>query len=56
MLGAQMGEVTGQITGMRVLPDEGHGARVEVSFQQSGTCWASTSRSRTMSGSRQLRH
>jgi hypothetical protein len=37
MLGEQIGEVTGQITGMRVLPDEGHGAKVEVSFQQSGT-------------------
>lgn len=37
MLGEQIGEVTGQITGMRVLPDEGHGARVEVSFQQTGT-------------------
>jgi hypothetical protein len=37
MLGEQIGELTGQITGMRVLPDEGHGAKVEVSFQQSGT-------------------
>jgi hypothetical protein len=37
MLGEQIGEVTGQITGMRVLPDEGHGAKVEVSFQQTGT-------------------
>jgi hypothetical protein len=37
MLGEQIGELTGQITGMRVLPDEGHGANVEVSFQQSGT-------------------
>ena len=37
MLGEQIGEETGQITGMRVLPDEGHGARVEVSFQQTGT-------------------
>ena len=37
MLGEQIGEVTGQITGMRVLPDEGNGAKVEVSFQQSGT-------------------
>jgi hypothetical protein len=37
MLGEQISEMTGQITGMRVLPDEGHGARVEASFQQSGT-------------------
>ncbi len=37
MLGEQIGEETGQITGMRVLPDEGHGAKVEVSFQASGT-------------------
>ena len=37
MLGEQIGEETGQITGMRVLPDEGHGTKVEVSFQASGT-------------------
>jgi len=37
MLGEQIGELTGQITGTRVLPDEGHGAKVEVSFQQTGT-------------------
>jgi hypothetical protein len=37
MLGEQIGEETGQITGIRVLPDEGHGARVEVSFQANGT-------------------
>jgi hypothetical protein len=37
MLGDQIGEETGQITGMRVLPDQGHGAKVEVSFQQTGT-------------------
>lgn len=37
MLGEQIGEETGQTTGIRVLPDEGHGAKVEVSFQQSGT-------------------
>jgi hypothetical protein len=36
MLGEQIGEETGQITGMRVLPDEGEGAKVEVSFQSSG--------------------
>jgi hypothetical protein len=37
MLGEQIGEETGQVTGMRVLPYEGHGAKVEVSFQQTGT-------------------
>ena len=37
MLGEQLGEETGQITGLRVLPDEGVGPRVEVSFQASGT-------------------
>lgn len=37
MLGEQIGEETGQITGIRVLPDEGHGAKVEASFQASGT-------------------
>lgn len=37
MLGEQIGDETGQVTGMRVLPDEGHGPRVEVSFQQNGT-------------------
>lgn len=37
MIGEQIGEETGQITGMRVLPDEGEGSRVEVSFQASGT-------------------
>ena len=37
MLGEQIGEEAGQVTGMRVLPDEGHGPRVEVSFQQNGT-------------------
>jgi hypothetical protein len=37
MLGEQIGEATGQITGTRVLPDEGAGPRVEVSFQDSGT-------------------
>jgi hypothetical protein len=36
MLGEQIGEETGQITGMRVLPDEGEGSRVEVSFQTNG--------------------
>jgi hypothetical protein len=37
MLGEQIGEETGQITGTRVLPDEGAGPKVEVSFQSSGT-------------------
>jgi hypothetical protein len=37
MLGEQIGEATGQITGTRVLPDEGAGPRVEVSFQDNGT-------------------
>jgi hypothetical protein len=36
MLGNQIGDETGQITGMRVLPDEG-GAKVEISYQSSGT-------------------
>src|SRR5258707_7820444 len=33
----QIGEETGQITGMRVLPDGSAGPKVEVSFQASGT-------------------
>ena len=37
MLGEQIGEETGQITAMRVLPAEGAGPKVEVSFQSSGT-------------------
>jgi hypothetical protein len=37
MLGEQIGEDTGQITGMRVLPDEGAGPKIEVSFQTTGT-------------------
>ncbi len=37
MLGEQLAEETGQITGMRVLPDEGAGPKVETSFQLSGT-------------------
>ena len=37
MLGEQIGEVTGQITGTRVLPDQGAGPMVEVSWQTSGT-------------------
>jgi hypothetical protein len=37
MFGEQIGEETGQITGMRVLLDEGAGSKVEVSFQMDGT-------------------
>ena len=37
MLGEQLGEETGQVIGTRVLPDEGAGPEVEVSFQASGT-------------------
>ncbi len=37
MLGEQIGEMSGQVTGMRVLPDEGAGSKVEVSWQTSGT-------------------
>ena len=37
MLTEQIGEETGQITAIRVLPDEGHGAKVEVTFQADGT-------------------
>lgn len=37
MLGDKIGEFTGQITGIRVLPDEGAGPKVEVSFQASST-------------------
>jgi hypothetical protein len=37
MLGEQIGHETGQITGMRVLPGEDGGVKVEVSFQASGT-------------------
>ena len=37
MLSEQIGEETGQITGVRVLPDEGAGSKVELSYQSSGT-------------------
>jgi len=40
MLGEQIGEETGQITGTRVLPDQGAGPTVEVSWQTSGTLLA----------------
>ncbi len=36
MLGEQLGEEQGQITGRRVLPSDGHGPKVEVSFQARG--------------------
>lgn len=37
MLGEQIGEEVGQITGTRVLPGEDGGVKVEVSFQSNGT-------------------
>jgi hypothetical protein len=37
MLGEQIGEERGQVTGMRVLPSDGDEVRVEVSFQASGS-------------------
>jgi hypothetical protein len=37
MLGEQISHEMGQITGMRVLPGETGGVKVEVSFQSSGT-------------------
>lgn len=37
MLGEQIGEEQGKITGRRVLPSDGAGPKVEVSFQASGT-------------------
>ncbi len=37
MLGEKIGEETGRVTGRRVLPSEGHGPKVEVSFEASGT-------------------
>jgi hypothetical protein len=36
MLGEQLGQESGQITGMRVLPSDGGGPKVEVSIQTSG--------------------
>ena len=36
MLGNQIGEELGQVTGMRVLPAEGGASRVEVTFQAQG--------------------
>ena len=37
MLGEKSGESTGKITGMRLLPPDAQGVKVEVSFQGSGT-------------------
>ncbi|MEW5959525.1 MAG: hypothetical protein AB1801_17510 [Chloroflexota bacterium] len=37
MLGERIGEETGRITGQRVLPTEGGGPKVEVSFEGTGT-------------------
>jgi hypothetical protein len=37
MLGEQIGEERGKITGRRVLPSDGSGPEVEVSFEASGT-------------------
>ena len=37
MLGEQIGEEQGKITGRRVLPSDGQGPKVEVSFQARGT-------------------
>ena len=37
MLGEQIGQERGQITGMRVLPGDGSAVQVEFSFQASGT-------------------
>ena len=37
MLGEQIGEERGKITGRRVLSSDGSGPKVEVSFEASGT-------------------
>ena len=37
MLGQKLGELTGSTTGLRVLPPEGAGPKVETTFQISGT-------------------
>lgn len=37
MLGEQLADETGQITGTRVLPGNGVGPKIEVSFQLTGT-------------------
>lgn len=37
MLGEQLGEERGRISGYRVLPDDGAGPKIEASFQAHGT-------------------
>jgi len=37
MLSNQIGEEAGQVTGTRVLPDEGAGPKIEMSIQENGT-------------------
>ena len=37
MLSNQIGEEAGQVTGTRVLPDEGAGPKIEMSIQETGT-------------------
>lgn len=37
MLSNQIGEEAGQVTGTRVLPDEGAGPQIEMSIQENGT-------------------
>ena len=37
MLSKQIGEEAGQVTGTRVLPDEGAGPQVEMSIEENGT-------------------
>ena len=37
MLGDQVGDLSGRITGQRVLPAEGEGVRVETSFEGTGS-------------------
>ena len=39
MLGEQIGDARGQSISTRVLPDEGHGPRIEVTDQQVGTLY-----------------
>lgn len=37
MLGTQIGEIRGHAISTRILPDEGHGPRMEITDQQTGT-------------------
>jgi hypothetical protein len=39
MLGEQIGEARGQTIGIRVLPDEGNGPRMEVTDRSAGTLY-----------------